>query len=99
MSSRTVRTTLALPADLLAAVDEAVREGQARSRAELVRTALRREIAAQRRAAIDADLAGMAHDAEYRAEAEAIMQEFAQADWEAFQLGERAYTSDDHATG
>lgn len=91
MGTRMIRTTLALPADLLAAVDQAVRAGQARSRNELVSRALERELAAQRRAAIDADFALMANDEEYRAEAEQIMKEFAYADWEAFQLGEREY--------
>jgi transcriptional regulator with XRE-family HTH domain len=41
------------------------------------------------RAEIDADLAEMANDSEYQAEARQIMAEFAQADWEAFRLGER----------
>jgi Arc/MetJ-type ribon-helix-helix transcriptional regulator len=85
MPSRTVRTTLALPADLLAAVDQAVQAGKARSRNELVRMALERELAAQKRAAIDAAFAGMADDPAYQSEAEAIADEFAQADWEAWQ--------------
>jgi len=46
MATRTVRTTLALPADLLAAVDQAGRAGKARSRNELVAMALRWELAA-----------------------------------------------------
>ena len=49
MALRTVRTTLALPVDLLEAVDQAVRAGKARSRNELVTMALRRELAAQDR--------------------------------------------------
>lgn len=91
MRANTVRTTLSLPADLLAAVDEAVREGSVRSRNEFVREALRREIAARRRAAIDADIAEMYRDPEYLAEAEQIMKEFAQADREAWQIGEQEY--------
>ena len=46
MVLRTVRTTFTLPADLLEAMDRAVREGNARSRNELITTALRRELAA-----------------------------------------------------
>ena len=48
-----MRTTLALPVELLAAVDQAIRAGYARSRNELVTMALRRELAAQQRATID----------------------------------------------
>lgn len=85
MPSRTVRTTLALPADLLAAVDQAVQAGKARSRNELVRIALERELAAQQRAAIDAAFAEMAEDPDYQAEAKAMAEAFAAADWEAWQ--------------
>ncbi len=88
MSSRTVRTTLALPADLLKAVDEAIQAGKARSRNELVATALRHELAAQQRAAIDAAFAEMAHDSAYHAEANEMTKAFALADSEAWRLGE-----------
>ncbi|MBI2942179.1 MAG: ribbon-helix-helix protein, CopG family [Chloroflexi bacterium] len=88
MAHPTVRTTLALPADLLEAVDRAVGEGKARSRNELVARALRRELAAQESAAIDAAFAAMADDAAYQAEARAIDAEFAAADWEALRRGE-----------
>jgi metal-responsive CopG/Arc/MetJ family transcriptional regulator len=88
MAAQTVRTTLALPADLLAAVDAAVQAGQARSRNELVRIALERELAAQKRVAIDAAFAEMAEDPDYQAEANAIAEEFAAADWEAWQQAE-----------
>jgi metal-responsive CopG/Arc/MetJ family transcriptional regulator len=93
-----VRTTLTLPADLLEAADRAVRDGKADSRNALVAAALRRELAAQRRAAIDADLADMATDAEYQREAAQIMAEFAGADAEAarlLQADEGAYPYDD----
>lgn len=73
-----VRTTLAIPADLLAATDLAVREGKARSRNEFVAMALRHELAAQKRAEIDAAFAQMAQDREYQAEASAIAREFRQ---------------------
>src|SRR5262249_36781791 len=83
VAARTVRTTLAIPAELLDAVDQAIREGKARSRNELVASALRHELAAHERAAIDAAFAAMADDPDYRAEAERIAAEFATADWEA----------------
>jgi len=84
MAIQTVRTTFALPADLLAAVDQAVKAGKARSRNELVRIALERELAAQQRAAIDAAFAEMADDPDYQTEAKAIASEFAATDWEAW---------------
>jgi metal-responsive CopG/Arc/MetJ family transcriptional regulator len=83
-----VRTTVAIPSDLLEAVDTAVREGKVRSRNEFLAEALRREIAAQRRAEIDAAFAAMADDEELQREAEQIAEEFVIAEWEAFQLAE-----------
>ncbi|WP_089717520.1 ribbon-helix-helix domain-containing protein [Candidatus Entotheonella palauensis] len=76
MASQTVRTTLSLPVDLLAAVDQAVQAGKARSRNELVRIALERELAAQKRAVIDAAFAEMAQDSDFQTEAKAIASEF-----------------------
>jgi metal-responsive CopG/Arc/MetJ family transcriptional regulator len=83
-----VRTTLALPIELLEAADRAVRKGKAKSRNEFVTQALRRELAAQKRAEIDAAFASMADDIEYQAEAAIIAKEFVKADWEAFEIGE-----------
>src|SRR5258707_3059229 len=96
-----VRTTLTLPADLLAAADRAVQNGKANSRNALVAAALRRELAAQRRAEIDADLADMATDVEYQREAAQIMAEFAGADAEADRLlkaEHRAYPYDEDSS-
>lgn len=83
-----VRTTLSLPADLLKATDRAVRDGKARSWNAFVASALRRELAAQRRAEIDADLAAMGADVEYQREAAQVMAGFASADAEAARLVE-----------
>jgi metal-responsive CopG/Arc/MetJ family transcriptional regulator len=88
MALRTVRTTFTLPADLLEAMDRAVREGNAHSRNELITTALRRELAAQERAAIDAAFAAMADDPVYHAETREVATAFAAADWEAIRLAE-----------
>lgn len=84
------RTTLSLPADLLAEVDRAVRAGKVRSRNAFVADAIRRELATAEAAAIDAAFAEMATDLDYLAEADALMDEFALADWEAFRLAEPA---------
>jgi metal-responsive CopG/Arc/MetJ family transcriptional regulator len=88
MASRNVRTTVALPADLLDAADQAVRDGLARSRNELLANALRRELAAQERTTIDAAFAEMAHDQEYLVEAQAMSEEFVRDEWEAFRRAE-----------
>ena len=88
MSTRTVRTTVALPADLLAAVDQAVQAGHARSRNAFMARALQRELAAQQRAAIDAAFAAIAEDFAYHTEAQALTEAFAQADWDALRLAE-----------
>jgi hypothetical protein len=72
----------------MAAADEAVREGWADSRNELLKMALQRELAVRERALIDAAFADMANDEEERAEAEMLLAEFAKADWEAFQIAE-----------
>lgn len=91
MQTGTVRTTLALPAELLEATDKAVREGKARSRNEFVAAALRRELAARRRAEIDASFADMADDAELQEESRQSEPELAEASWEAFLIGEAEY--------
>jgi Arc/MetJ-type ribon-helix-helix transcriptional regulator len=78
-------TTLALPSDLLAAVDKVVQEGRARSRDELVEGALRRELAELRRSALDAEFRHMADDVEYQRDVHQILGEFARADWETLQ--------------
>ena len=88
MGTRVVRTTLALPADLLEQVDHAVRAGKARSRNVFVATALRHELAAQELAEIDAGFAGMADDEEYQAEALALAEEAVAAGWEALRIAE-----------
>ncbi|HZS01623.1 MAG TPA: CopG family transcriptional regulator [Chloroflexota bacterium] len=88
MAARIIRTTVALPSDLLEVADQAVRNGQARSRNDLLITALRRELAAQERAAIDARFAEMAHDQEYLDEANRMAEEFVVDEWEAFRKAE-----------
>lgn len=88
--SEMIRTTLALPAELLEATDRAVGGGRARSRNEFVARALRHELAMERRREIDASFAEMARDPEIYQEALQVAEEFAQSDWEAFHLAEDA---------
>jgi hypothetical protein len=99
MNERTRRTTLALPAGLPAAVDQAVRAGKARSRNELVSSAIRHELRAIERAGVDAAFAGMADDPEYHAEAHQIMREFAAADRELLHADQWSNTDGGRATG
>lgn len=99
MEQARVRTTLALPAELLAAVDQAVCAGETRSRNQFVAEALQHELAARERAAIDADIAEMARDPEYQAECDLIMAEFAKADWEAFLVGEAELNAEEATAG
>ena len=80
----TIRTTLALPADLLEAVDRLIEQGQARSRNDLIANALRHELATLQRAVLDAEFRQMETDADYQREARQILAEFAQSDWEAW---------------
>jgi metal-responsive CopG/Arc/MetJ family transcriptional regulator len=88
MEKQTVRTTLTLPAELVEAADRAVSQGKAKSRNEFVAGALRHELAALKRAEIDAALAQMAQDPEYQAQVLKMETEFATASWEALHLGE-----------
>ena len=79
-----VRTTLTLPVQLLEAANRAVRTGHARSRNELVARALRHELAALERAAIDTVFATLGDDPDHVDEVRILEREFAAADWEAF---------------
>jgi Arc/MetJ-type ribon-helix-helix transcriptional regulator len=76
-------TTVVVPDELVAALDRLVEEGRARSRSELIESALRREVAEARRAQLDAEFRHMANDPDYQEEARLILAEFARADWEA----------------
>ena len=83
------RTTLSLPTDLLDRVDQAVRQGRARSRNAFVAAAIERDLARQEREVIDAAFARMAEDEDYLDESRQLDAEFAAADAESFRLAER----------
>ena len=80
MPGRKVRTTVALAADLLAAMDAMVQGGAAESRNAFLERAIRRQLAATRRAGIDAEFAQMVTDPLYQEEAVQIAEECAEAD-------------------
>lgn len=77
-----MRTTVALAAELLEAVDIAIKRGHAGSRTEFLEKALVMRLEAQRREEIDAAFAQMASDPDFQREAEQMCDEFAAADWE-----------------
>lgn len=84
MPKTTMRTTVTLPQQLLDAVDRAVREGKAKSRNELLASAIRHELGALQCAAIDAAFDEMANDLDYQEEARRITNDFARAEWPAY---------------
>jgi metal-responsive CopG/Arc/MetJ family transcriptional regulator len=88
MSNPTIKTQICLPSHLLEATDKAVQQGKAKSRDEFIIQAICRELAALKRAEIDAELAEMAQEPDYQAEVLQMEAEFATASWEAWQLAE-----------
>jgi metal-responsive CopG/Arc/MetJ family transcriptional regulator len=90
--NRMQRTTVALPEDLLAAVDQLIRAGAAANRNQFIALAVETELRRRERDAIDAEFALMATDPDYRAEAARIMRDFDASDretWEDLALGEQ----------
>ena len=79
------RTTISLPAELLAGVDRLVRHGLAQSRNQLIASAIEAELRRRERAAIDAEFASMATDVEYQSEIRRLMREFSSADRDTWQ--------------
>ncbi|MFB2835018.1 CopG family transcriptional regulator [Floridanema evergladense] len=91
MENLIILNDVALPFQLLEATEKVVKAGKAKSRNELIARALRKELAAIKRAEIDAELAEMANDPEYQTEVLQMEAEFANASWEAWQIGESEY--------
>ena len=86
-----VRTTIALPGDLIEEVDCEVRQGNAASRNDFIRLAVARELWRRQEAAIDAQFAEVLADPEYIAEMEQIMKEFESADSETARMIDEEY--------
>lgn len=80
---------MALPTELLGAADRAVARGLFESRTDLLSKAIRRELAAQERAAIDAAFEEMGNDPEYQREAVILAEEAVQSGWEVILGSER----------
>jgi metal-responsive CopG/Arc/MetJ family transcriptional regulator len=86
------RTTVALPADLLGAVDRLVRTGSVGNRNQFITLAVETELQRRERVAIDAEFALMAADPDYQAEAARIMRDFDASDretWAVLALGDQ----------
>ncbi len=79
------RTTLALPENLLVAIDRQVHSGFAASRNEFIASAVDLELRRRERAAIDTEFELMASDPAYRAESAELMREFDGADRETWE--------------
>ena len=77
MPSSSVRTTLAIPTDLLQATDALVSQGKANSRNEFIAQTLKHELASLKRAEIDESLVEMAQQQDYQAEVLKMDSEFA----------------------
>ena len=84
----TNRTTVALPADLLNGIDEAVRSGRAASRNAFLARAVRHELERLQREATDRQFEMMVTDARYQREARRISDEYGTSDWEALRVAE-----------
>ena len=87
----TVRTTIALPATLMDAIDRAIEDGEARSRNELFARAMRLELDCIEDERIAAGFREMAADPEYLREAAQIMAEFESADRESWHALDAEY--------
>ena len=86
------RTTVALPAELLGAVDRLIHAGSAANRNQFIALAVETELRRRERAAIDAEFAPMAADAGYQAETAGIMRDFDAPDretWADLALGDQ----------
>ena len=76
------RTTVALSADLLGAVDRLIRAGSVANRNQFITLAVETELRRRERVAIDAEFALMAADPDYQAETARIMHDFDASDRE-----------------
>ena len=84
--SKHVRTTVTLPADLVARADELVRDGFARSRGELLAEGLREELRRIERQRIDDEIRSMAQYPDVLEENRSTQAAFENADAETARL-------------
>jgi metal-responsive CopG/Arc/MetJ family transcriptional regulator len=91
MPVRKALSTIALPNNLLEAIDTEIRQGHARSREEFLEAAIMNQVAALHHVSVDRQFAAMATDSAYLKEALQISEEFSAADWEALQSEERSF--------
>jgi metal-responsive CopG/Arc/MetJ family transcriptional regulator len=88
MNISTIRTTLAIPEDILKATDNIISKGKVKSRNEFVTIALRNQLKVMEKADIDEQLKEMVMDEDYRQKVLKMEEEFACASWEALQIGD-----------
>ena len=85
MNISTIRTTLAIPEDILKATDNIISKGKVKSRSEFVTIALRNQLKVMEKAE---QLKEMVMDEDYRQKVLKMEEEFACASWEALQIGD-----------
>ena len=83
MDSTQIRTTVAVPRELLGEVDNLIDQGRVKSRNSFIVKALESELKRLRSEEIDRAFAEMATDEEFKKESLMIAAEFSSADWEA----------------
>ena len=89
MQHATVRTTVALPTEIVERSQRFIGKGAFPNRNAFILTALERYLVELERAEIDDQFALMAEDPEYLALNEQIVEYFADTDWESLTLNER----------
>lgn len=89
-STKPIRTTVDLPADLLARAQVLVEKGHIHSRNVLMTRALEELVSHLEQESIDARFTAITDDADYQALNLELAQEFGDSDWEALQLAESA---------
>lgn len=89
-STKRIRTTVDLPAELVARAQVLMEEGHIHSRNVLMTRALEEFVSRLEQESIDARFAAITDDADYQAVNLELAQEFDDSDWEAHQLAEVA---------
>ena len=83
-----IRTTVTLPADLIARSQPFLDQGMIASRNALIVAAVEHFLSELERQEIDRQFAAMSNDEAYQALNEAIADDFSDSDWEALNMGE-----------
>ncbi|MGB0386011.1 MAG: type II toxin-antitoxin system PemK/MazF family toxin [Ardenticatenaceae bacterium] len=94
-ASTKVRTTVDLPSTVERRIEQAVDQGIAKSQNALIVQAVEHYLDEMEQAWIDEQFIAMAQDKEYQALQQTIMDEFAYADWESWDLTDMVYDEEE----